>query len=153
MKDIPREGHHVPITFTKEFLKGALAGLVIGQFWFIASPSGALEYEKIVAASGGKHFTGRGLKIFKNSMGKYMALGGTAMVSYHGLKWYMRHHDEANPRNAWFDHLYATVIMGTVGSAFVVKRPLPIFLSGFFSGVLVAPITWWISLQARNGKS
>jgi len=30
MKDIPRENHHVPITFTKEFLKGALAGTVLG---------------------------------------------------------------------------------------------------------------------------
>ena len=62
IKDIPRETHQVPITFTKEFLKGALIGTVVGQFYFIASPNGALEYEKVIAASGGKHFSGRGLR-------------------------------------------------------------------------------------------
>jgi len=153
MKDLPRETHHVPITMTKEFMKGAIVGGILGQYWFIGSPSGALEYEKAVAASGGKAFSGRTFRLMKNTLGKYMALGGTLMVSYHGLKYWMRRHDEANPRTAWMDHLYATVIMGTVGSAFVFNRPTPIFVSAFFSGMLVAPMTWWFSLQGVNGKN
>ena len=46
----------------------------------------------------------------------------------------------------------ATMILTTIGGAFVWSRPTQVVLSGFFGGMIVAPTTWWFSLQGKNGK-
>lgn len=81
-------------------------------------------------------------------MARYMGLGGAIVVGYHGIRDYMRHHDEANPRPLWFDHLYTTMIMGTIGGAFVFGSLEKIAMTTFFSGMIVAPFTWWFHLNA-----
>ena len=59
MKDIPRETHQKPIVYSKLFLKGALLGTYFGGVYFACGPVGALETEKVMAAAGGRAFSGR----------------------------------------------------------------------------------------------
>lgn len=59
MKDLPRETHQKPIVYSKLFLKGALLGTYFGGVYFACGPVGALETEKVMAAAGGRAFSGR----------------------------------------------------------------------------------------------
>lgn len=59
VKDFWNEDHHIPIKYTKLFLKGAFAGGILGQFYLLGGPIGALETEKAIAAAGARPFSGR----------------------------------------------------------------------------------------------
>ena len=89
----------------------------------------------------------------KNSVARHALIGGSLICGYHAIIDYMRHHEEANPRTAFFDHLTATTIMGTVTGAFFVGRPYHLFLCTFFSAVLVAPTVWWFKKAATFGAN
>ena len=59
MKDIPNETHQLPIVLSGKFLKGGLAGAVLGNLYFFCGPTGHLETEKVLAAAGGRAFSGK----------------------------------------------------------------------------------------------
>merc|ERR1711988_143049 len=105
LRDLPRETHQIPIVYTKLFLKGAFAGTVLGGFYFLGGPVGALETNKVLAAAGGRGFSGRLFRIFKNTMGRYAIMGGTIVCGYNAILQYLRHHAEANPRPMYYDHM------------------------------------------------
>lgn len=82
---------------------------------------------------------------------RYFLLGGSALSGYHMLLWYMRHHDEANPRPAFIDHVIATTAVTTAGSLFVAPRPYYVGCTAFFSVVLIAPFAWWLKRKGTIG--
>ena len=77
-------------------------------------------------------------------------------MSYTMLNYYFRHHDEANPRPAFFDHAAATTILTMGVSAFLVNHPVQILAAGFMSLAIITPTTWWLMLHSQynaGGKS
>ena len=65
-------------------------------------------------------------------------------MSYKLIHDFLRHHDEANARPMFFDHMIATTIIGTGLGTFYTKSPAGLFCSAFFSVVLVSPTLWWL---------
>lgn len=85
----------------------------------------------------------------KNVLGKYAMLGGSVMLGYQLIHDTLRHHDEANARPMFFDHMYATTIIGTSLGAFAFNTPFAVFCSGFFSMTMVTPALWWLKNAGR----
>ena len=79
-------------------------------------------------------------------------MGGVAFCAYKGIIDYMRHHEEADPRPAFIDHVVSTTLVSTGISMFYATRPWHVFCTGFFSSVLVAPFTWWFIRKATIGS-
>ena len=86
--------------------------------------------------------------MLKNVLGRYALYGAALFVSYDIIIDQMRHHDEANSRPAFFDHLAATTLIGTGIGAFSFSHPFYVFCSGFFSLALIGPSTWWFKKTA-----
>ena len=58
-KDLFTESHHFPTVWTKEFLKGALGGVIFGFFWHAHAPQSGLAVQKLMAATGERAWSGR----------------------------------------------------------------------------------------------
>ena len=91
-------------------------------------------------------------RILRNTTFRYFLAGGVALSGYHYLMWYMRHHDEANPRPMIIDHTIATVAMTTGASLFLAPRPWWVGMTALFSTVMVAPFSWWLMRKATMGS-
>ena len=85
----------------------------------------------------------------KATLGRYAAMGGAIFCGYHFVKDYMRHHEEADPRPHFVDHVVATTLTTTAVSAFYAKRPWWVFTTAVFSVVLIAPITFWFEKRTQ----
>ena len=96
-----------------------------------------------MAATGQRAWSGRSVRMLTSVLGRYAALGGTVTLSYQLVFDYLRHHDEANARPIFFDHLYATTFIGTAAGLLKFNTPGNVFACSFFSAVLVAPSLWW----------
>jgi len=151
MRDLPRETHHFPITMSGHFLKGGLVGTVLGSMYFLAGPVGQLETEKVLSAAGSRAFSGKLFRILKQTGFRYFLMGGTALSGYHMLMWYMRHHDEANPRPIYIDHTIALTVLTTGASLFVAPRPWWVGITAFFSVAMLAPFSWWLLRRGTIG--
>lgn len=143
MRDLAHEDHHHPIKWIKTSIKGAFAGSIFGYLWFVGGPTGQFEMGKLMAASGNRPFSGRGLRLAKSVLGKYALMGASLTLSYQLIHDFLRHHDEANARPMFFDHMIATTLIGTGLGAVAFKHPFHVFCSGFFSLMLITPMTWW----------
>jgi hypothetical protein len=84
----------------------------------------------------------------KNVLGRYALFGASLFVGYDFIFDSLRHHDEANSRPVFFDHMIATTILGTALGAFTFSHPFHIFCAGFFSMSLVSPSIWWFKKAA-----
>ena len=144
MRDMMHEDHQHPVKWSKVALKGALTGSVFGYLWFVGGPHGPFEMNKVMAATGNRPFSGRGLRLFKNVLGKYAFMGAGLTLSYQLINDFLRHHDEANSRPVFFDHMIATTLIGTGTGALIFSSPFHVFCSGFFSMMLVAPFSFWV---------
>lgn len=153
MKDISREDHHHPIKWAKISLKGAFAGSVFGYLYFIGGPHGPFEMSKLMASTGNRPFSGRGVRLLKSVLGRYALMGAGLTLSYTLINDFLRHHDEANSRPRFFDHMIATTLVGTGIGAMIFKHPLHVFCSGFFSIMLVTPISWWFKNHSMLNKT
>jgi len=149
MKDLPRQDHHHPIKYIKTFLTGATVGSVAGYMYFVGGPTGSFEMSKLLAAVGNRPFSGRGFRLMQNVLGKYALMGGSLFLSYQMIHDFLRHHDEANGRPMFFDHMIATTTIGTVLGGFYMKSPVGVFCSMFFSMVLVSPTMWWFKNKCK----
>ena len=149
MKDLSNENHHHPIKWIKTAMKGGLAGSILGYLWFIGGPAGPFEMNKLMAATGNRPFSGRGLRLMKNVLAKYAFMGIALTLSYQWIGDFLRHHDEANSRPMFFDHMIATTMVGTGVGALLFRHPFHVFTSGFFSMMLVTPVSWWFMTQSR----
>ena len=149
MKDLPRQDHHHPIKYIKTFLTGATVGSVAGYMYFVGGPTGSFEMSKLLAAVGNRPFSGRGFRLMQNVLGKYALMGGSLFLSYQMIHDFLRHHDEANGRPMFFDHMIATTTIGTVLGGFYLKSPVGVFCSMFFSIVLVSPTMWWFKNKCK----
>lgn len=149
MKDLTNEEHHHPIKWIKMGLKGALTGSIFGYLWFLGGPTGPFEMNKLMAATGNRPYSGRGARMFKSVLGKYAFMGASLTLSYQLINDFLRHHDETNSRPQFFDHMIATTLIGTGVGALVFNSPLSVFCSGFFSIMMVTPVTWWFKTSAR----
>ena len=109
--------------FAKSFLRGAVAGGILGFYWFIGAPVGQLELSKLHAAAGPRAYSGQAFRLFKNVAGRYAMLGGLATMSYTVLLHAFRHHDEGNPRPFIFDHYAATTAITIGGTALFCSHP------------------------------
>lgn len=149
MKDLANEDHHHPIKWIKQGLKGGLLGSIFGYMYFLGGPTGAFEFQKLQASMGERKFSFRAYRLAKNVLGKYAFMGAGILVSYQMTYDFLRHHDEANSRPYFFDHMIATTLIGTFFGALTMNHPLHVFCSGFFSAALVAPSLWWLSHVGR----
>lgn len=149
MKDIANEDHHHPIKWIKTAMKGGLLGSVFGYMWFVGGPTGPFEMGKLMAATGNRPFSGRGTRMFKSVLGKYAFMGASLTLSYQLINDFLRHHDESNSRPKFFDHMIATTLIGTGIGALTFSHPLHVFCSGFFSMMMVTPLSWWFKNAAR----
>jgi len=143
MKDITREDHSLLIIMGKAAFKGAFVGGLFGYMAFLGGPSSPIEMDKLVAASGARDWSGRGLRMLKNVSFRPAMMGAAALSTYTFIHWYIRHHDEANTRPAFFDHVLATSALGFLGGCLYATHPWMVFTSTFFSAMIVAPGTWW----------
>jgi hypothetical protein len=82
MKDLSNENHHHPIKWIKQTLKGAFAGSIFGYLWFVGGPAGPFEMGKLFAAAGNRPFSGRGLRMLRNVVAPYAAMGGAVALAY-----------------------------------------------------------------------
>jgi len=149
IKDIYQENDNFGIKFTKAFLRGAFAGGFLGYFYFIGAPAGQLEMNKLIASAGPRAYSGQIFRLFRNVAGRYALLGGMASMSYTVLLYSFRHHDEGNPRPFIFDHTAATTLIAMGGTALYASHPYQIFLAGFFSLMVISPLTWYMSNMAK----
>ena len=147
MKDLVNEDHHHPIKWIKMALKGAFTGSIFGYLWFVGGPHGPFEMNKLMASTGNRPFSGRGARMFRSVMGKYALMGAGLTLSYTLIHDFLRHGDEANARPRFFDHMIATTLIGTGIGACVLNHPFHVFCSGFFSMMMVTPMTWWFYTQ------
>ena len=143
MKDIAREDHNIAFFHTKSILKGGLLGGIFGYMAFIGGPSTPLEMDKLMAATGARAYSGRGWRMLKNVTFRPAMMGAAAMTAYNGIQWFMRHHDEGNPRPYFYDHLIATTAIGFVGGCLYASHPFSVFTATFFSASVLAPASWW----------
>jgi hypothetical protein len=104
LKDIPNEDHHILISWSKAFLKGAAVGSVFGYLSFLAMPSGPFEMNKLMTAVGARDYSGRTYRLLKNVLGKGAMLGGGISLSYTLINYWLRHHDEASGRSTYMHH-------------------------------------------------
>ena len=86
--------------------------------------------------------------MLKNVLGRYALLGASVFVGYDLVFFTLRHHDEANARPVFMDHVAATTVIGTGLGALALSSPFHLFCATFFSAVLVAPSTWWVKKHA-----
>ena len=70
-------------------------------------------------------------------------------MSYTVLLHGFRHHDEGNPRPFIFDHTAATTLIAMGGTALYATHPYHIFLAGFFSIMVISPMTWYMGNVAK----
>jgi hypothetical protein len=82
MKDLANEEHHHPLKWIKMAAKGALSGSIFGYLWFIGGPAGPFEMNKLMASTGNRPFSGRGVRLFRNVMGKYALMGAGLSLGY-----------------------------------------------------------------------
>ena len=90
------------------------------------------------------HSPSPNFRIVKNTGTRYAFMGGVVFCAYRGIIDYMRHHEEADPRPAFVDHVISTTLVSTGVSLFYATRPWQVFCTAFFSTVLVAPFMWWL---------
>ena len=128
---------------SKAAFKGAFVGGLFGYMAFLGGPSTPLEMDKLVAATGARDWSGRGLRMLKNVAFRPAMMGSAALSTYTFIHWYIRHHDEANTRPAYYDHLLATSALGFGAGCLYATHPWMVFCSTFFSAMIVAPGTWW----------
>lgn len=74
--------------------------------------------------------------------------GGLIYLSYDMMLHYFRHHDEANGRPRYYDHMAAMFVLTTATSAYYCNHPYQILGGMVFSVLLVSPVTWWFKNQA-----
>lgn len=86
--------------------------------------------------------------MLKNVLGRYAFIGASITLTYQLVHDFLRHHDEANSRPAFFDHQAALTVIGTGIGAMTLNHPLHVFCAGFFSFALIAPSTWWVKNTA-----
>lgn len=150
MKDLAREEHHHPIKWTKQFLKGALTGGLLGYTYFVGSNAGPQEMSKLMAAVGSRGYSGRVFRLLRATMLPYAVMGGTVALSYTLIIDFMTHHDESNNKPAYINHAIATTLLSGVFGVFNFTHPYHIFASGFFGFMMVSPISWWFMKAARQ---
>lgn len=141
----------MPIVLSGYFLKGGFIGAVLGNIYFLCGPVGHLETEKVLSAAGSRPFSGQLIRLLRSTTFRYFFAGGLALSGYHYLLWYIRHHDEANPRPAYLDHVAATTTILTASSLFIAKRPYYVGVTAFFSVMLVSPFSYWLMKNATIG--
>lgn len=78
-------------------------------------------------------------------------MGGAIFCGYNFVIDYMRHHEEANPRPAYMDHMLATTVVSSSVAAFYITRPIHLFNTMVFSMILIAPVTWYFYKFATIG--
>ena len=76
-------------------------------------------------------------------------MGAGLVVSYHVICDYLRHHDEANSRPRFMDHMIATTTIGTFIGAMKLGSPFHVACASFFSFALIGPTSWWLKLNFR----
>lgn len=145
VSDLYKENDNIAINFTKSFLRGAFGGSILGYMYFLAAPVGQMEMGKLEAAAGPRAWSGKAWRYVKNVGARYALLGGAATASYTMLTYYFRHHDEANPRPAFFDHTAATTLITMGAAGLYVNNPVNVLFAGFFSLMIISPISWWAS--------
>ena len=123
LKDLSNEEHQFPIKYSKLALKGGFVGAILGYYYFICSPQGPLELNKLQAASGNRAYSGKLVRLVKNVAGRYALLGAGAFLSYQLTIDMLRHHDEANSRPAFFDHALGCLVVGTGAGALIFSHP------------------------------
>jgi len=82
-----------------------------------------------------------------NVCSKYFFIGGALFLVYDQIMHWLRHHDEANPRPRFFDHMITTCMMGTAAGAYYSPKPYRIFSAFLMTATIVAPALYWIRLQ------
>merc|ERR1711998_672613 len=96
-----------------------------------------------MAASGSRAYSGRAFRMMKSIMFKPAMYGAAVMTTYNFIHWYLRHHDEANARPLFYDHLIATTAIGFGAGVLMANHPFGVFTTTFFSAAVLAPATWW----------
>ena len=103
-KDMVTESHHFPTVWAKHFGFGALSGVILGSAWHFISPANGFAIQKLMAATGERHFSGRLMRLFKATAPTHAAWGGAAMLGYHLVIEFLRHHEHTNLRPMFIDH-------------------------------------------------
>ena len=105
---------------------------------------GPIELNKLSSASGNRPFSGKIYRLVKNVVGRYALIGAGAFLSYQLTIDFLRHHDEANSRPAFFDHAAGCAVVGTGAGIMLFSHPFSIFCTTFFSLSIAAPTLWWM---------
>lgn len=74
-------------------------------------------------------------------------MGGALVTSYAMIRDYLRHHDEANGRPMFVDHMFTTTLLTTGISLFYASHPYSVIGTFFSSIVFLSPFTWWMMLR------
>ena len=122
---------------------------MLGFATFIGGNTGHFEMNKLVASLGSRGYSGRTFRMFRNVLSPYAMAGGGAFLLYTLIHDELRHHDEATNRPSYLDHSIAMTTIGTLGGMYFFSHPLHIFCSGFFSFMIVSPMSWWIGQAGR----
>eukprot|EP00355_Strombidium_rassoulzadegani_P001566 CAMPEP_0168613934 /NCGR_PEP_ID=MMETSP0449_2-20121227/3710_1 /TAXON_ID=1082188 /ORGANISM="Strombidium rassoulzadegani, Strain ras09" /LENGTH=270 /DNA_ID=CAMNT_0008654589 /DNA_START=9 /DNA_END=821 /DNA_ORIENTATION=- len=149
LKDIANESHHHPIKYAKKFITGAILGFVYGQLWVLGGPQSGIELNKLLASAGPRPWSGQYWRILSNTSGKHMMIGGALVTSYEMITDLLRRHDEVNTRPRSLDHAIAITLIGLGIGSLTFNSPKKVFLSGFFSLMLVAPITFYMGTYSK----
>lgn len=108
----------------------------------------------LVASSGKNHsmlFKLVDCRLLKHTAPTHALAGGSAMLTYHLIHYWLRHHDHTNMRPLIIDHQIAMGVLGMgFGALGLSGSPYAIFQGFLFSFFLLGPITWWIKLQGNR---
>jgi hypothetical protein len=73
--------------------------------------------------------------------------GGSAMLTYHLVFEFLRHHEHTNLRPMFIDHSIAMMVLGLgFGAAVLGGSPMNLFQGACFSTIMLGPVTYWVKL-------
>jgi len=88
--------------------------------------------------------------MLKHVVTPYMLIGGSVLLSYQLILDYLRHHEESNnDRPQYFDHLFASTIIGSTAGFFLGGAPRFVFIGAFVTSFILSPMLWWMKTHAR----
>lgn len=86
-------------------------------------------------------------RLMKHTMPTHAMWGGSAMLTYHLVIEYLRHHEHTNLRPMFIDHSIAMMVLGLgFGAVALGGSPMHLFQGATFSTLMLGPVTYWIKL-------
>jgi hypothetical protein len=149
--DFTQETHHDVTRWARIFLKGMVAGCMLGAPYSYMYPDHPMAFAKLNTHLGSRAFSGGHLRYFKAVMLPYAMFGGSIFLGYDLIFRIMRASEEATDRPLIVDHWVATTILSAYTGMVMtncIENTAFITTAGFF---VAAPMLWMF--HTNNFKS